>query len=464
MDDNKPCNHTQNMVPFRIENHCIKVHICVNVRLKVSALLAKEDTPLQTAKTEQKQQAQPHKGYSYLMMVGHACLDMNQSMVPALLPFLVLLRGLDYASAAGLMFASSFFSSLIQPLLGVLSDRRQMPWLMGTGILMTGIGISSIGFLESYWAVFVAVMFAGFGSALFHPEGGRMANCVAGQKKGSGISTFAAGGNLGFVIGPIVVAFLMSSWGLRGTGALLIPALIMAAVFFSMHKTLVRLSDQAKAGVRKEMQATGQKDDWKAFAKLCINIFARSIVNSSMKTFIPLFWVSILIQPHQQASLMITVIALASTVATFFGGRIADRVGFSRTIRFTFVAVCPLVVAIAHVQNVWLATALVVVVAGALNLGHAPSVALGQKYLPNRLGTASGVTLGLAVSVGGICAPLLGRIGSQYGLTVVLYIIAGVAAVGFAGTLLLKDSVVVVQEQAQTTMLKADAASEKQAT
>jgi len=117
------------------------------------------------------------------MTIGHVCCDMNQSTVPALLPFLVTQRGIDYTAAAGLMFASSFLSSLIQPLLGMIADRKQMPWLMGVGILITGLGIASVGFLESYWSIFAVIMFAGFGSALFHPEGGQMANIVSGEKR-----------------------------------------------------------------------------------------------------------------------------------------------------------------------------------------------------------------------------------------------------------------------------------------
>ena len=127
---------------------------------------------------------QPHQAYSYLMMSCRTCCDMNIAALPTLLPFLVIHHGIDYAIAAGLVFASSFLSSLIQPLLGIISDRRQMPQLMGIGIMMAGLGIAAIGFLGSCMSIFAAVTFAGFGSALFHPESGRMANCVANEKKG----------------------------------------------------------------------------------------------------------------------------------------------------------------------------------------------------------------------------------------------------------------------------------------
>ena len=389
----------------------------------------------QETKTEQ-----PKKIYSYLMMAGHMCCDLNQSNVPALLPFLVAQRGIDYAAAAGLMFASSSLSSLIQPLLGILADRKQRPWLMGFGILLTGLGIASIGFLNNYWSIFAVIMFAGFGSALFHPEGGRMANCVAGEKKGRAMSTFTAGGNLGFVVGPLITAVTVPMWGLKGTAALLIPTFAMVVVLFALRKKLQILSDIQQRKVVEKAAAEHRKDDWGAFLKLCVSIFMRSIVQNGIQTFIPLYWAGVLMQTQQRSSLMVTVISLASAAAAFTGGRLADRFGFKRVICVAFSMVMPLIILLLFTKNVLLATILVIPISAMTQLGHSPAVVLGQRYLPNRLGLASGVTIGLAVSMGGMCSPLLGRIGDAYGLTTAIYVVAGVALLGFLSTLLIKDA------------------------
>jgi len=381
----------------------------------------------------------PSKFYRYMMMIGHTTCDMNVAAIPALLPFLVLQRGIDYTAAAGLIFASSFLSSLIQPLLGMLSDRKQRPWLMGLGISMTGLGVASIGFMDNYWGMFAVVVFAGIGSATFHPEGGRMANCVAGENKGIGMGAFAAGGNLGFVVGPIIAAFSVLTWGLRGTAIVLIPTTVVVVVFFSLHKKLVELSNIAQSERQETTAASGQKDDWPALSRLCVSMFSRSIIHSGLQTFIPLYWVGVLMQTQQRGSLMLTVMALAFATASFTGGWLADRFGFVRIIRVTFVAVAPLMILLTLISNVWFATALILPLAAALSTGFSPSVVLGQKYLPNRLGMASGITLGIAVSVGGISSPFLGMVGDSHGLTAVLYILAGVAVVGFLGTLLIKE-------------------------
>lgn len=379
-------------------------------------------------------------GYSYLMMAGHICTDISQAAVPAILPFLVVERGIDYASAAGLMFASSFLSSLVQPFLGMLSDRKTMPWLMSMGMLISGLGIALIGYLESYWAIFLSVLFAGLGSAMFHPEGGRMANRVAGELKGRGMSIFAVGGNIGFVIGPIMATAAVSAWGLKGMVVILIPVLAMTGVFISQQKYFIQYTSASNGKDHSLGLDAGTKDNWTGFAKLCVPLFIRSIVATGIQVFIPLYWVAILMQTQKLSSMMVTVMAIAATFATLIGGRLADRFGFRRVIYLAFGTLSPLIVLLLFIHNVTLATLVVVILSAAVYISYSPSIALGQKYLPNQLGLASGITLGLTVSIGGICSPLLGKIGDVYGLTAALFVLAGIAFIGFIGAFFIDET------------------------
>ena len=378
------------------------------------------------------------RDYSYLMTAGHLCCDLNQSMVPALLPFLVAQRGLSNEAAAGLVFASSSLSSLVQPLLGMISDKHPRPRLMAIGILTTGIGIASIGFLNSYWGIFAMIMIAGLGSAIFHPEGGRMASCVAGSKKGRAISNFTVGGNIGYAVGPLVATGAVSAFGLSGTVFSLIPTILMVIILQLFHRPLKELSDLAQVVTEEKKVLADQKDDWKSFIILCLPIFTRSIVSSGIHTFIPLYWMEVLGQSQEASSLMVTIIALASAVTAFIGGRLADRYGFRRIIRISFACVFPLVFAFLMTKNVIVASILVILIIAANQTGHSPSVVLGQGYLPGHMGLASGMTIGFAVSVGGMCSPLLGKIGDDHGLSAAMYVVAGVALIGFILTLFIK--------------------------
>ncbi|WRS27994.1 MFS transporter [Oscillospiraceae bacterium MB08-C2-2] len=382
---------------------------------------------------------QGSQGYSYLMMIGHICTDMSQAALPALLPFLVAQRGIDYASAAGLLFASSFLSSLVQPVLGVISDRKAMPWLMTLGMLISGVGIAFIGFVDNYWAMFGLVTFAGLGSAMFHPEGGRMANCVAGEHKGRSVGIFSAGGNIGFIVGPIMATAAVSVWGIKGGAIIILPVIAISLVFLFQQKKFLQFSSAMTDEERKLNADNGQKDDWPAFFKLCISLFARSIIHSGLQAFIPLYWVGVLIQTQERGSMMVTVMAIAATIATLISGRLADRFGFRRVICTSFGVIFPLLILTLLTKSVMVATVFVIFLSAAVNFAYTPSVALGQKYLPNRLGLASGITMGLTVSIGGIFSPMLGKIGDIHGLPTAMYVLSGIALIGFLGTLLIKE-------------------------
>ena len=151
-----------------------------------------------------------------LASLSHLACDVNGGTLPALLPFLISDYGFSYSAATSLMLAYSSLSSIIQPLFGFLSDRISKPWLIPLGILLAGLGMASIGFLQSYWAIFVAVALSGTGAALFHPEGARFASKVSGSSQGTGLSIFSVGGNTGYVLGPMLAVALIHVFGMRG--------------------------------------------------------------------------------------------------------------------------------------------------------------------------------------------------------------------------------------------------------
>jgi FSR family fosmidomycin resistance protein-like MFS transporter len=364
--------------------------------------------------------------HSYLLTFGHICTDISQGALPALLPFLILYYGLNYAEAATLVLASSIVSSVIQPLFGWLGDRLDRPWFMSLGILMAGCGIALIGFAEDYWLMLVSASICGIGVALFHPEGGKLANVVAGSEKGAGISNFSVGGNIGFAIGPVIATAALSTLGIHGTAVFLVPATLMAALLLSQTKAYTAFTEQE--AVRKQgIGQTDQRDDWAGFAKVTAVNFLRSIVGTGLTVFIPLYWVAVLNQPQELAALMLTFYAGAGAFATFFGGRLADRIGFKRMIAASFCAAGPLLLLFVLAPDIITATILIILVSLTLSAAYSPIVALGQSYLPNRLGLASGISLGVVVSVGGMTSPLIGMVGDHYGLTASMAVICGVA-------------------------------------
>jgi FSR family fosmidomycin resistance protein-like MFS transporter len=348
-----------------------------------------------------------------------------------MLPFLVLYYGLSYGAAASLVLASSIVSTVIQPLFGWLGDRIDRPWFMSLGILMAGCGVALIGFVDGYWLMFASASFCGIGVALFHPEGGKLANIVAGSAKGTGIANFSVGGNIGFALGPAIAAFALTTFGMPGLALFLVPAVISSAILLSQTKAYMRFGRQEA----EQRQAAGQgdeSDDWPGFLKLTSVNVLRSIVATGLMVFIPLYWVAVLGQTEELGALMLSLYSLFGAVATFFGGRLADRIGFKRIILLSACISTPLLIAFVLSGSLVPATILVLLASLALSMAYSPIVALGQSYLPNRLGLASGISLGVVVSIGGMSSPVIGTVGDHFGLTASMAVICGVALLSVA--------------------------------
>jgi FSR family fosmidomycin resistance protein-like MFS transporter len=364
------------------------------------------------------------KQYVWLLSASHMLTDLNQGALPAILPFLIAEGNLSYTAAAGLIFAASFASSIIQPLFGHFADKISKPWLMPAGLLVAGFGLAAIGFLPNYWSIFTAVTISGIGIAAFHPEAARLANRVSGTKKGTGISIFAVGGNVGFALGPVICTASLLLWGLKGTLILIVPAIGMAIILASQMNKLQEFAVSAKSQKEGTQESEAEEDQWLSFSKLTFIVICRSILFYGLNTFIPLYWIGILQQSKAEAGTALTILFTVGAIGTLLGGRLADRIGYIKVIRSGMVLLFPLLMIFISTSNVSMATGLLIPIGLALFATYSPMVVLGQRYLPNRIGLASGVTLGLAVSAGGIATPILGWLADNFGLSAAMNVVA----------------------------------------
>lgn len=361
-----------------------------------------------------------------VLVAGHAVNDLYQGAVPAVVPFLVLERDYSYLAAAGITVAATVLSSVVQPLFGVLTDRRPMPWLVPLGMTLAGAGIGLAGLGDSYVLTWLAIALSGLGVAAYHPEAARLARRVA-RDSHVGMSWFAVGGNVGFALGPVLVTPVLAFGGLAWSPLLAVPALVGGVL------TAVALRGVHGASAAVEVKAG--RDDWGQFGRLTVVIVARSMVTFGLGTFLAL-WVAQRVGGGPAAgALALVVLFGAGAASTLLGGVLAGRFGRVRVLQVSYAAAVPAVAGVALVPGpaVYLMVALAAV---SLYVPFSLHVTLGQDYLPNRLGTASGVTLGLAVSIGGLGSPVVGAVAGatnlQWGLLslVVLPIVAWVAARG----------------------------------
>ena len=362
------------------------------------------------------------------LAAAHALNDMYQSAVPALLPFLVAERGLTYAAAGGLVLAASAVSSLLQPLLGAASDRRALPALMPVGILVAGAGIAAAALAPNYALTAAAVLVSGVGVAAFHPEAARHANYASGARRATGMSIFSVGGNLGIAAGPALVTLLASAGGVRGVAWMALPAAFAALL---LVRELPRLASFRPA-VEAARGASPEPPRWGAFLTLSSIIVIRSMMSFGLTAFIPLWLVSARGVPRGRATLALTVMLLAGAVATLVGGRLADRFGRRRVLVGSLLPLAPLIFATLATPGP--AVLVPLALTGAFSIAsYSVAVVMGQEYLPGREGIAGGVTMGLAIGLGGAGVPLLGLLADHSGVASVF---GPIAALPVAAALL----------------------------
>lgn len=364
--------------------------------------------------------------YSYLLMGGHIGVDMCQGALAATLPFLIAANGYSYAQVTMLIFAANIASAIIQPLFGWLGDRKPRPWIMALGVLLAGAGMAGVGVLPRYWMIALSSMICGVGIAMLHPEGGRLANLVASKSKEGGMSIFSVGGQVGFCVGPMIAAAALGLFGLKGTLVFLVLCAPYAALLLAFNKRLAAFGLKDASAV----EASGGKDRWGAFALVLSTLSIRSVVFYSMSSFAPLFVISFFGQTEEQASLMVSLLALSGAIATMLSSKAAHAVGTQRLMICCYVVLVVGLVAFAFSPSLLLCCVLVVVLAFGMNTFNPPAIALGQSYVPHHLGMASGLSFGVAVCIGGVVAPGLGTVGDILGLRPVILIAACIAALG----------------------------------
>jgi FSR family fosmidomycin resistance protein-like MFS transporter len=248
-------------------------------------------------------------------------------------------------------------------------------------------------------------------------------NHLAGDKKATAMSLFGIGGQLGFAIGPLIATAALVLWGMRGTTVLIVPPAIVAAYFAYTLPTLTK-GYATKRGEKSAGTGPLGEDLWPAFFCLSAALLVRSVVFYGLNTFLPLFWINVLHQTRAAGGAALTVLLGSSIVGNFFGGRTADRLGYRGVAVTALALLACLLPLLLLAESPVTATLLLVPIGLALSAPFGPMVALGQSYLPSRVGLASGITMGLAFSFGGLTTPLLGWIADHHGLRATISVVA----------------------------------------
>ena len=369
--------------------------------------------------------------------IFHCINDFGQGSLAALIPFFIANFGLNYYQSATIIFCNTVVASIAQPILGYVADRWRVPWFIPVGFTVTLVSISAIALATSYEMILTLSLIAGIGAALFHPEAALLVNRTQSHEIGNAMGRFAVGGSAGFALGPLIAG------GVYVFGAHFLwvfTAIALLGVLLYLYAFMGE-ADTANAGESKSSNKSTDTgtNDWASFSKLFFVIASRSILFSVLSIFIPILYITVINGEARASGLALTMYFAMGAVLTYMGGALSDKLGFLKTVRLGNLIFLPSVLVFIFVPNVWGFFGAMIPMAFGVFSQYGPITVLGQKYLAKNAGFASGVTLGLGITLGGLVAPYIGHLADIYDVQTALMTLIPVGLMGLLMSFWLKE-------------------------
>lgn len=353
----------------------------------------------------------------------HLLNDSVQSVIPAIFPILQESMNLTFFQLGLIGFAINMTGSVMQPVVGLYTDKKPSPYLLPLGMVFTFLGMLGLAFATSFSFVLLSVVFVGIGSAVFHPEGSRVVYLAAGQRRGLAQSIFQVGGNGGQALAPIMTALIFVPLGQFGA----IWFTIVAAVACVVLLFVARWSKQRmhvftppkKAQTVRKVNPEKIKAVKAAMALLLFFIFARSWYNAGITNFYPFYLMQEFGLKIEQAQIYIFIFLAAGALGTFLGGPLADRFGKKTIILFSMLGSAPLALILPFANPMW--TYVIFFINGFILLSSfSVTVVYAQELVPGKVGMVSGLTVGLAFGMGALGSVALGGLVDLFDLKSVM--------------------------------------------
>ena len=371
------------------------------------------------------------------LSLSHFLNDMMQSLIVAIYPLLKGEFHLSFVQIGTITLTYQACASLLQPLIGMYTDKHPKPYSLSLGMCFTLIGIVTLAFAPSYHSVLAAAALIGAGSAIFHPESSRIARLASGGRHGLAQSIFQVGGNAGSAMGPLLAAWLIIPQGQTSLAWFAIAALIAIAVLARVgawykRQHIERASKVLHAPAPRPVSASRVR--W-SIVILVLLIFSKYFYVASITSYFSFYLIEKFHVSVRSAQLHLFVFLLGMALGTLFGGPLSDRIGRKRVIWVSILGIAPFTLLLPHVDLMWVGI-LTFIIGLILSSAFSAIVVFAQELMPGNVGAVSGLFFGFAFGIGGIGAAVLGGLADQHGIEYVYRLCAYLPLLGMVAALL----------------------------
>jgi FSR family fosmidomycin resistance protein-like MFS transporter len=370
--------------------------------------------------------------------ICHMLNDVIQSLIMAIYPMLKEALALDFGQIGLITFTFQATASVLQPLVGYVTDRYPTPYSLVLGMSSSLMGLLLIAFATSYATVLAGAALIGMGSSVFHPESSRVARLASGGRHGMAQSVFQVGGNFGTALGPLFAAFVVLPYGQRSIAWFLVVALVaivLLAGIGAWYGRTIKLKRAAHPTEREAIIEATQGKVGRSIAILMALTFSKHFYLVSITSFFIFYLIHTYGITVQQAQLHLFIFLGAVAAGTVIGGPIADRIGARRVIWWSILGVLPFTLALPYVGLT--GTAILTIFIGLILASAFPSILVyAQGLIPGRVGMVAGLFFGLAFGIAGIGAAFLGWLADVTSIDLVYHICAFLPAIGLLAAFL----------------------------
>ena len=346
---------------------------------------------------------------------AHLLNDSIQAIVTASYPMLKAEFSLSFTQIGWIAMIYQLTASLLQPWIGLYTDKHPKPYLLPMGMVMTFMGIGLMSVAPSFHVLLVAAAMIGVGSSTFHPEASRIARMASGGKFGTAQSAFQVGGNTGSAIGPLLAAAIIIPYGQHSIAWFMLSAALAVWVLWRVTQWSLKHSATKKVSITPIHQRMSRSQIIRALGIIGILMFAKFIYIASISNYFTFYLIERFQLSVQTSQLFLFAFLGAVAVGTFVGGPIGDKIGRKAVVWVSFLGAAPFAVMLPYVGLFW--TAVFVMMVGLImSSAFSALVVYAQEVLPGRVGMVAGIMFGLMFGIGGLGAAGIGHLADTHGI------------------------------------------------